>query len=136
MSRVAGGEDGAVKLLSVFYEAPRRSNDPPIATDPASEALHRPYAKVVQTLPSHESSVGALAVGMYGCGGDVKSLESALVVSGGGKLEVRAWCMEGTCDQGRKNAGGHREEAMNATCAPPVSFPLLRPRLHGVWCCD
>eukprot|EP00903_Cladosiphon_okamuranus_P013793 g12836.t3 len=62
---ITGGEDGTVKLLQVFYERPKRSSAAQAAADPASERFHHPYAKVVQTLPSHESSVGALAVGIW-----------------------------------------------------------------------
>lgn len=130
VSRHAGGEDGAVKLLDVFYKRRRGSSNSQAATHPASEVFHHPYAKVAQTLPSHESSVGALAVGMYGRGsgteeiGCFKGLESTLVVSGGGKMETRAWCMEGGCGQGGNDAAEPREEAMEAVCAPPVSCPI------------
>lgn len=131
VSRVVGGEDGAVKLLDVFHERPRRGSNTQAAADPASQAFHGPYAKVVQTLPSHESSVGAVAVGLYRRGGGVfKGLESTLVVSGGGKMEARAWCLEGGCGPGGDDAGGPREEVMQAACAPPVSYPLLG---CGLW---
>ena len=130
----AGGEDGAVKLLDVFYKRRKCSGNPPIATDDASCRLHpmsfpndgscgrfhRPYAKLVQTLPSHESSVGALAVGV--CGGGSNSdkeslLKSTLVVSGGGKLEVRAWQV------GRDGSGN--ETGAHRDCSPPVRRRLL-----------
>lgn len=123
VSPVAGGEDGAVKLLDVFCERPRRSSNPQAVTDPASETFHCPYTTVVQTLPSHESSVGALAVGLYR---DINGLESTLIVSGGGKMEARSWCMEGACGPGGNHEGSPREEVFEAACAPPVSYPLLR----------
>lgn len=134
MSRNAGGEDGAVKLLDVFYNCHRRGRGSQAAIDPATETFHRPYAKVVQTLPSHESSVGALAIGMYGRGssdahadaheiGCFKGLESALVVSGGGKMEARAWCMAGVGGHSGSDAGEPREEAVEAACEqPPVRY--------------
>lgn len=132
VSRNAGGEDGAVKLLDVFLDRHRRSSNASsqAATDPPSEAFHRPYAEVVQTLPSHESSVGALAVGLYGCS---NGLESTLVVSGGGKMEVRAWRMGGGCGHGGSGEGRPREEAMGAACAPLVRFTksFWGPALYG-----
>ncbi|CAN0167636.1 unnamed protein product, partial [Ectocarpus sp. 12 AP-2014] len=57
-------------------------------------SFHPPGATVVQILPSHESSVGALAVGsliLYD-GHPAERSGRALIVSGGGKMEARAWC--------------------------------------------
>ncbi len=126
----AGGEDGAVKLLDVFYKRHE------VATvDATVWSSHGPYAKVVQTLPFHESSVGALAVGTYGGGSNSDhslspeaSLKSTLVVSGGGKLEVRAWCVEGVNggSGNEKEKGDCREaEVTGATFASPVRRRLL-----------
>lgn len=129
--RDAGGEDGAVKLLDVLCEHPRRSSSPQAASNPAREAFHRPYAKIVQTLPSHESSVGALAVGMCGRGGAAdeigcsKDLESTLVVSGGGNMEARAWRMDGGRGRDGSDASRHRGQGMNAVGTPRVSCPYV-----------
>lgn len=119
---LAGGEDGAVKLLDVFYNRRRHTSNAPNTTDdlgrerhptpspryPASETFQPPYAKVVQTLPMNESSVGALGVGT--CGGNnirgQTGLQSTLVVSGGGKMEARTWCAGGVGDQGGIESGG------------------------------
>lgn len=139
LSRVAGGEEGAVKLLDVFYKSHRRSSNSQATTDRADDPFHRPYAKVVQSLPSHESSVGALAVGMYGRGSDADEIgcsareEFTLVVSGGGKMETRAWCLEGVGCQGGSDAGGPREEAAESSCAPPVRCSSFgsRPNKSG-----
>lgn len=72
--------------------------------------------------------MGALAVGRYGRGSDAddigcsKGLESTLIVSGGGNMESRAWCMEGGRGQGGRDAGGPREEATGAAYTPPVRY--------------
>lgn len=125
----AGGEDGAVKVLDVFYKRHRCSSNP--QKDASIWSFHGPYAKVIQTLPSHESSVGALAVGTHGSGSDSDNslgtearLKSTLVVSGGGKLEVRAWCVEGV-NGGSGNKKGDCYREGKATFAPPVRRRLL-----------
>eukprot|EP00752_Nemacystus_decipiens_P003736 g3442.t1 len=139
---VTGGEDGAVMLLDVFYESPRRRSRRQAATAPASETFRRPYARVVQTLPSHASSVGALAVGTYGRVGDadeigcVNSRERTLVVSGGAKMEARAWCVVDKCGQGGNDTGGLRRKTVEAACAPPVRWlatttPAPKSSLHA-----
>lgn len=87
-------------------------------------------ATVLQVLPSHESSVGAVTAvetpeGVYGePGGDV------LIASGGGKMEIRTWCLGGRVG---KNSDGEKvgEGSRNAGAAVPhVSCGL---RLVFTW---
>ena len=126
-----------VKLLDVFYK--RRRTGAQIASDmrslpgrPADRTepdlfeprgrFRCPYARVTQTLPSHESSIGALAVGARTENSCFGGVEQNVVISGGGKMELRAWCLE---DQRGIGADvGRTKSAVDATCAPPVS--LLR----------
>lgn len=141
-----GGEDGVVKLLDVFYKGQRTGPGGQIASDfrsvprrPAaggdstthdrtepdlhesSDRFHYPYARVAQTLPSHESSVGALAVGFRAENSCIGRGAQSVVISGGGKMELRAWCVEDQLGVGA-NVGRRRVAAVGATSAPPVSL--------------
>lgn len=142
-----GGEDGGVKVLDIFCERRHRSiltgdssssvfqnsrtpcpdSLPPSHGSPGT-AYVRPYANVVQTLPSHESSVAALAIAIpaentSGSGWD----REAFIASGGGKMELRAWRTEGWRGNGI-NAGDERREGEAMVCAPPVcsGYGVLR----------
>lgn len=157
----AGGEDGVVKLLDVFYQRQRtggqaasdirsapgqtsaggnsRVHHPtePDAFETRGGGFHYPYTRVRQTLPSHESSIGALAVGISAensCIGSRGGGTQGVVISGGGKMELRAWGLEDQRGIGG-DVGRGRAAAVDATCAPPVSqspvcFCLARTRLN------
>ncbi|CAM9184864.1 unnamed protein product [Scytosiphon promiscuus] len=136
---VTGGEEGTVKLLDVFYRQQQQQHPRPGGD---SNAFHRPYARVVQTFPSHESSVGAVAVGNYqGGSGRPSSRRPTLVVSGGGKMEARAWHMERDQGVGDNGASANRVRAgrttrMVSTCSPPVRWlstttPTPKSPLHA-----
>ena len=110
----------------------------PEAPEPRGGGFHHPYARVRQTLPSHESSVGALAVGVRRENSCIGSSGGAhgVVISGGGKMELRAWGFEDQCGIGGKVVRG-RAAAVGRTCTPPVSqslvfFCLARTRFN--WC--
>lgn len=72
-------------------------------------------------------------MGTCGGGGDPNNahaptdLQSTLVVSGGGKMEARAWSMGGVGDQSGVRAIGYggRRATKSTCCAPPVRFNVL-----------
>lgn len=133
-----------VKLLDVFYKGQRTGGQiasgfrsvprRPAAggdftthdrTEPdlheSCGRFHYPYARVAQTLPSHESSVGALAVGFRAETSCVGSGAQSVVISGGGKMELRSWCVEDQLGMGA-DVGRGRVAAVGGTSAPPVSL--------------
>lgn len=130
-----------VKLLDVFYKGQCTGDEIAIPGRPAAggdsaahnrtepdiceprDTFHYPYARVTQTLPSHESSVGALAVGFRAENSCTSSGVQGVVISGGGKMELRAWCLEDQLGI-ETDVGRGKAAAMDATCTPPVG--LLR----------
>lgn len=58
---------------------------------------------------------------------DPTDLQSTLVVSGGGKMEARAWSIGGVGDQSGIGAGryGGRRATKSTSCAPPVRFSCI-----------
>lgn len=81
-----------------------------------------PHAKVVQTLPPHESSVGAIAVASEATwptrlrNEEFEFGGKSLIFSGGGKMELRAW----VADEEHES----REWTENLS-VPPVSGPII-----------
>lgn len=130
-----------IKLLDIFYKGQRAGDEIAVPGRPAArgdsathnrtepdlckprDRFHHPYARVTQTLPSHESSVGALAVGFSAENYCTGSGVQGVIISGGGKMELRAWCLEDQLGIAA-DVGRGRVAAMDATCAPPVG--LLR----------
>lgn len=82
-----------------------------------------PYATLVQTLPPHESSVGALAVGKYDGTSRNGGRQWPTIVSGGGKMELRAWCFAGTPKTSAGSATALPEGEQYGL--PPVSYAAL-----------
>lgn len=82
---------------------------------------------VTQTLPPHESSIGAIAIEIPGdtiyARGEPPRL---VIVSGGGKMELRVWSFAGSAQKGEQASTSSAFEGDEHGGAPLVRSSLYR----------
>lgn len=98
--------------------------EPSSRTQPELQPPVATAAAVMQVLPSHESSVGAVTAvetpeGVYGEPGG-----KFLIVSGGGKMELRAWCLGGRVGKSRDGEEVGKGSRSAYVTVPHVSYGL------------